>query len=106
MDTSKTFRMINRISLQEPSREQAIPLRVEIEALWDDTEKFELDFAGIEFISVSFLDELVAKLFLAYDRQTVMRKVIITNLANEDRILLGNIVNSRIRQRQQMAQPA
>lgn len=93
------MKLKEKIRTDPLSREEGLPIRAEIESVWQSTDRIELDFEAIEFVSPSFLDELVGKLFLSHEPSEVMKKVIPVNLSNGDLIMLGNIVNSRIKDR-------
>ena len=99
MATTLTIELSDRLRSQELTREAAIPIRIEIETAWESLEKIVLDFENLGFTSVSFLDELVGKLFMQFTKEDVINKVQIIHLSQEDRMLLGNITNSRIRQK-------
>jgi len=106
MGTTITINIRANLTDLTLSREAASPIRREIEANWITAKRILLDFSDIQFVSVSFLDEIIGKLFLHYSMEEVMEKIAPINLEREDLILLGNIVNSRIRQRKQAVQPA
>lgn len=96
--TMKIAIEISKLPIEDMSREEGVMVRSIIEQLWNQCNKIELDFHSVPFTSVSFLDEVIAKLYLGRDKADVMDKIKISNMVKEDGELLLSIVSSRIRQ--------
>ena len=103
MDNAIVFKLRKLILSEELSREAALPLRLQIEQIWDNTEQITIDFNSLGLLTLSYLDELIGKLFLIYRKEDVMKKLVIKGLSEGNRQLLGNIVTDRIRKQKELS---
>jgi hypothetical protein len=91
-----TIKIVERFGPFVSSRGSARELRNEIVGLATSTgERIELDFAGVESISDSFSDELIAVLVKLHGPQWVLDHVRIVNLGAEDRRDVERVVERR-----------
>ena len=103
MDNAIVFKLRELILTDELSREAALPLRLQIEQNWNNAEQIIINFDGLGLLTLSYLDELIGKLFLIYPKKQVMKKLVIKGLSEGNRQFLGNIVTDRIRKQRELS---
>ena len=106
MDTSVITIQVKDLFLTEMSREEGLIFRSFIEQLWDQCDRIILDFQEVTFLSVSFLDEAIAKLFLYRKPSEITLKLLLVNMSSDDKRLLNGISSSRIKQNEQKIKEA
>jgi len=89
---------IKDICLTEMSREEGAVFRTLITQLWSQCSEIILDFADIDFLSISFLDEAIGKIFLEKPSDEVFTKLKIRNLSDSGSSTLKSIASARVRQ--------
>ncbi len=77
------------------SRASAMKIRENIESLLDNNEQVTLDFAEVNNASPSFVDELIAKLFLRFDQDFLRSHLRLTNVPPETRDLILRMIKER-----------
>ena len=77
------------------SRKDGRKLRRHLEKLWDENDRLEIDFSGMEIASVSFLDEAFGALLDNHSLDEMKGKLSFINIEDEDRKLLNYIILSR-----------
>jgi len=77
------------------SRASAMKIRENIESLLDNNEQVTLDFAEVDNASPSFVDELIAKLFLRFDQDFLRSHLRLTNVLPETRALILRMIKER-----------
>ena len=86
------------LALTELSREEGAVFRTLILQLWAQCEQIVLDFSCVDFLSVSFLDEAVGKIFLTKPSDEVYNKLKICNLSDSNSSILKSVASARMRQ--------
>jgi len=89
---------ISKLHIPEMSREEGAVIRSMLLQIWGQCSNIRLDFSGIDFNSVSFIDEAIAKLFLSMPRDEVLKKLKVLNLTETGVGMLNSISSKRIRE--------
>lgn len=89
---------ISKLHIPEMSREEGAVIRSMLLQIWGQCSNIRLDFTGINFTSISFIDEAIAKLFLAMPREEVLKKLKVLNLTTTGIEMLNGISSKRIRE--------
>jgi len=77
------------------SRARAAEVRQYIAAQLDNGDSVRLDFGGVDVASPSFVDELVGKLFVAYEQHKLRQHLKIVGTDAETRALIRRMVSER-----------
>jgi hypothetical protein len=92
-----TIKLAKRIGTDISSRRTASIFRAElVSMIASGGGPIELDFADVESVSDSFLDELVAVTVKQFGTQWFREHIRVTNLTADDRASLLQIINRRL----------